>query len=142
MDFTNLSELQVHVQGEHNEKLAKCPFCKLLYAFFEYHDHVGKCAALYGHPMNTLTIKDYGKNAAQCEFCDKYFKSKKILKLHKEHEHGLECEYRRCKQVFYETKDLLLHAKEKHGEKLESCPHCKEELSFFHHLDNVVMGSY
>ena len=130
--FRNAYEMHQHVQSEHKETLASCPFCGLFYAFFEYHDHVVKCANAFGKPLS------FGKASVKCDICDKYFKTKKILKLHQQEEHGKECEYRKCKQIFFHDDDLSDHAKEKHKETLESCPICRKSLAFFQYHDHVL----
>ena len=76
----------------------------------------------YKHVSN---VHDGRKGIFKCDLCDKYFASKRSLKVHIDNGHGEKCEI--CGKYLKHADSLKVHKRQVHGGPI-NCEKCNKQL--------------
>ena len=104
--FSSKSNLKNHLNKVHKAIFHKCNYCDNSYIEpFELEAHVKSC------------------HTYECDYCEKSFSSKQILKEH-ENIHTTKCDY--CDKRYFESSDLIAHMQSVH---YNVCDYCGKSFS-------------
>uniref|UniRef100_A0A336LXH2 CSON004477 protein n=1 Tax=Culicoides sonorensis TaxID=179676 RepID=A0A336LXH2_CULSO len=129
--FLKRAAIRDHMTGKHLGKRPKAVVCKECGKYFPAESN------LRNHKMNVHPLKQVIGSRFQCTLCEKFYKTKKILKQHMEihNKREMSCEF--CNKIFYRERNLKTHIKLVHlnREKSRPCHICGKAFTHKKSLD-------